>query len=386
MTNSNKSQSITFPCIKITQPIGEFFIASIDSQLLYTMTYTDIRKIEGRDIEKYLGIQRPLDPNRVTTLKQYVKTIDACFPTGVIIAVEGLCCHFDEKTNQMTLSEYKDPDDEKNNIPFEKIGKILDGQHRLEGLLGYKGPKFEINVSIFVDIDLSNQAYIFSTVNLAQTKVNKSLAYDLFDLAKARSPQKTCHLIAVGLDTQEKSPFYKRIKRLGVATEGRFDEKITQANFIEKLLPYISNSPDVDRDLYLRGKKPPLINADESLKLIFRNMFIQDKDLDIAEIIINFFNAIKTKWPTAWESSGKGDILNRTNGLRALMRFLKPAYLYISRPGLIPTKDQFLKVFNKVDFKDSDFNVDNFPPGTSGESKLYNALIEKSGVNLASKD
>src|SRR5882762_10468420 len=90
---------------------------------------------------------------------------------------------------------------------------------------------FQLSVSVFVDIDMEDQAYIFSTVNLAQTKVNRSLAYDLFELANSPSPQKTCHNIAVALDTITVSPFHKRIKRLGSATPGRNSETITQATF-----------------------------------------------------------------------------------------------------------------------------------------------------------
>jgi hypothetical protein len=38
--------------------------------------------------------------------------------------------------------------------------------------------------------------------------------YDLTELAKTRSPHKTCHDVAVVLDNESSSPFYQRIKRL----------------------------------------------------------------------------------------------------------------------------------------------------------------------------
>ena len=107
-----------------------------------------------------------------------------------------------------------------------------------------------------MDIDIAEQAFIFSTVNLAQTKVNRSLVYDLYDLAKARSPQKVCHMIAVALDTHENSPFHQRIKRLGVATKGRYRETINQATFVQALMKYTSNTEMKDRDLYMRGANP----------------------------------------------------------------------------------------------------------------------------------
>lgn len=372
----------TFSCIRIKQPIGEFYIASIKSQILRDITFTDVRRIEGeRGFETYLGIQRPLKESRVQEIQKYVTSPDACFPTAVILSVKGVCAKFDEKTSKMTLSSYEDEEDVNNNIPSNSIAQVIDGQHRIEGLRNYQADDFEINVSIFIDIDVAEQAHLFSTVNLAQTKVNKSLVYDLFDLAKARSPQKTCHNIAVTIDKNEDSPFFEKIKRLGTSTEGRFSETITQATFVEALMKYISSDPISDRSLYMKNKKPDLEKNLKNLEsYMFRNMFIEEKDFDITDIIWNYFSAVQTKWPRAWEYSGQGLILNKTNGFKALMRFLKDVYLYLGIPGNVPSKQDFLNVFNKIDMIDDDFNTDKFKPGSSGESSLYKEFLNKSGI------
>ena len=208
-------RSIAFLCIKVSQPIGTFYIASINYRDLCAITLFDVRRIVSeREVETYLGIQRPLITRRVEEIKKYVNTVDATFPTAVIVAVDGKCANYNEKTRSMTLSNYVDVAKDEEPILFRQIARVLDGQHRLEGLnKGYKDSLFEINVAIFISIDIAEQANIFSTVNLAQTKVNKSLAYDLFALARSRSPQKSCHNIAVALDQNVKSPFYKKIKR-----------------------------------------------------------------------------------------------------------------------------------------------------------------------------
>jgi DGQHR domain-containing protein len=224
------------------------------------------------------------------------------------------------------------------------------------------------------------QAYIFSTVNLAQTKVNKSLVYDLFDLAKARSPQKVCHNIPVALDQSEQSPFYHRIKRLGVATEGRFNETITQATFVQSLMQYISKNELRDRDLYKRRKTPSKAGAEESKVLIFRNMMIEGQDTQIADVIWNYFDSVRDKWPKAWNATGRGIMLNKTNGFRGLMRFLRHAYLYLAAPGEVPSKQEFAKVFKRIGLSDDEFNTDNFKPGTSGEVTAYRVLRETSGI------
>lgn len=378
-----KTISIELPCIKITQPLGDFFIASINSKELCEITDFDVRRmIKERDIETYLGIQRPVNDKRVKEIGEYVNTLDACFPTSVILAIDGSCASYDAEKGKLTLSNYVEPERFEEKIHYRQIAKVLDGQHRIEGLKSYlqKSP-FDINVSIFIDMDIENQAYIFSTVNLAQTKVNKSLVYDLYDLAKTRSPQKTCHNVAVGLDKHKDSPLFHRIKRLGVATQGRFNETITQATFVQSLMPYISSNPQKDRDVFLRKRLPELGKTIDLENLIFRQLFLQEKDLAIADIVWNYFDAIKQKWPDAWQLSTQGLMLNRTNGFKALMRFLKPAYLTCRMAEQIVTTEKFFELFEGISLKDADFNVEKFPPGTSGESTLFRELMTQSGLD-----
>ena len=103
-------------------------------------------------------------------------------------------------------------------ILYRQIARVLDGQHRIAGLSEYSGENFDLDVTVFVGIDIAQQAQIFSTVNLEQTKVNKSLAYDLFALAASRSPQKSYvtmwwwRLIRTQLVLS-----YHKVKRLGTA-------------------------------------------------------------------------------------------------------------------------------------------------------------------------
>lgn len=103
---------------------------------------------------------------------------------------------------------------------------------------------------------------------------------------------------------------------------------------------------------------------------------IENRDTDIAEILMNYFSAVRERWPSAWDATGTGMILNRTNGFRALMRFLRHAYLFLVAPGEIPSKQKFMGIFQRIQLTDDNFTVDNFRPGTSGEVKLYNTLKE----------
>ncbi|PKO84804.1 MAG: hypothetical protein CVU17_01075 [Betaproteobacteria bacterium HGW-Betaproteobacteria-11] len=378
IASANEPQfEFSVDAISVRQPIGEFLIASIPSKRLWEISYFDVRRmLKDRDIETYLGIQRPLNPDRVSELQSYVRTVDACFPTAVILAIESRCASFDSATNRLTLKNVPNPEEGHDPVYYRNIAKVLDGQHRIAGLIDYPNDDFEVNVSIFIDIDIEDQAYIFSTVNLAQTKVNRSLAYDLSELTKTRSPQKTCHNIAVALDQLASSPLHQRIKRLGTATPGRRDEMLTQATFVESLMPFISAAPTMDRDILKRGNKLATPSQAEIEKHPLRPFFVSGNDMKIADVLFRYFSAVQSRWPNAWSSNEKGMILNRTNGFRALMRALLVICRAIKPHEKLPEESNFQELFARVNLNDDGFNVETFSPGTSGESLLFKKLVD----------
>jgi DGQHR domain-containing protein len=342
----------------------------MDAQDVVTISYADIRRILAgtpRDVEEFSGIQRPLSQKRVEELRQYVRTVDAAFPTSVILQIGSEDAEYDEKTAAMRVKRDGD------------VAKIIDGQHRIEGLREYSGA-FQLNVTIFVDMDIEDQALLFATINLKQTKVNKSLAYDLFDFARARSPQKTCHEIARLLNSKEGSPFYHKIKILGTATRGR-DETLTQAGFIDRLMPYISDNPMRDRDALKRGQSLSDPKPELKRQLVFREFFKSGRDAEIAKIVWNFFAAVEARWPSAWSESRPGMILNRTTGFRALMKVLPSAYRRIAGDAseVVPT-EAFAGLLASVQLQDKDFTREKYLPGTGGEAALLKDLLRHTGL------
>ena len=71
-------------------------------------------------------------------------------------------------------------------------------------------------------------------------------------------------------------------------------------------------------------------------------------------------------------------MLNKKIGFKALMRFLRDVYLNKTSPGGVPKKNEFLDVLKRIKIKDHEFNIENFRPGTSGESLLYRRLQSES--------
>lgn len=365
------TNAIVFHCIEVRQPIGTFYVGALSSRDLAKISYADVRRIrEGlpRDVEEFSGIQRPLSESRVQELRQYVTTVDASFPTSIIVAVRSNDAEFDPK-GVMKLRNAQD------------VAKIIDGQHRIAGLEGYKGPPFEMNVTIFIDMDIEDQALLFATINLKQTKVNKSLAYDLYEFATVRSPQKTAHNIARLLNSKDGSPFYQRIKILGVATGGR-DETITQAGFVDRLLPLLSNDPMGDRDALKRGRPLPDSHTDQALP--FRRLFAEDRDAEIAKNIWNLFDAVRGRWPDSWASPERGMVLNRTTGFSALMRFLGIAFRRLDPShSRVIASAEYGALLRKVQIEDRGFSSDRYLPGSSGQSRLLNELLAGSGLGEA---
>lgn len=386
------SKELKLTVLKVRQPIGDFYIASISAQDLVDISFSDVRRLakDQRDLEKYLGIQRPVSPKRIKEIKQYIEGEDSTFPTSVILAVDEKCAEYDSSQNgigTLILKEYQgNTADETDSIPYSKIAKVIDGQHRIAAFMDennnwcfdYGHRDFDINVAIFIGADVSEQANIFATVNLAQTKVNKSLVYDLTELAKTPSPHKTCHNVAVALDKEPSSPLHHRIKRLGTATPGRKKEPLTQASFVESLVKFISPNPVQDRNDLLAGKRIKPATGVDLQKFPFRNLFLEEREVDITEIIYNYFKAVERKWPDSWNATDRvGNLLPRSNAFKAFMIYLREdAYPALAQGnyGLIPSVNDFYRKLDHIELKDDDFTTRNFAPGSGGQATFLKML------------
>mgnify|MGYP002622717633 CR=1 FL=1 len=340
-----------------------------------------------------MGIQRKVSTKRVQELSDYVNTIDATFPTAVILAIDERCVElrpicsksaeeFASTAFVMRLMNVPGDLDGSDTVLFREIAQVIDGQHRIVGLQHRveKDSDFEINVAIFVGMDIADQAAVFSTVNLAQTKVNRSLAYDLFAYRENRSPEKTAHQVTLLLDQRPGSPFYHRIKRLGTRTEGRFGETLSQATIVKSLLAYITSNYIRDRDIGNRGGRWPAVTESDAYRLIFRPWFVANEDEKIALQMWSYFQAVSNRWPEAWRANEPGIILNRTNGFLALMRFLRPAYLSVAEPGTVVDVGAFEQIFQRCDLEEADLNRNRFVPGSSGQKALYDYLMDSTGL------
>lgn len=429
-------QELLLDVIEVNQRMGTYYISSIKAKDLLRISYIDRARMEQGEDERasYLGIQRKLDPKRVKKIADFVMEKDSVFPTSILLSLNENCVTINNnkqnlqlQLDSLTEEELRDKVNDNiisnKNIENFKVGglaKVLDGQHRLAGLAHaikkLKEPEqlnlfddetniellnslenFELDVAFFIGYDLHEQAKIFSNVNLSQTKVNKSLVYNLEEYSKKRSPQQICHNIAKVLDTSKNSPFYHYIKMLGLKTDGRhYIEPLTQATFVESLISLLSKNPERDRDLVNRGKLFGSVTYydkytdKEYEQFIFRKLYEDKKDAQIMDILWNYFTAVKNKWPNAWEDVANS-LLPKNNCFRALIRFLRDKYnsLVTTKNNGIPSVDEFMFLFKNLEIQDEDFNSSKgiFPRGDGGMSKFYKYLCKQiSYSELKNKD
>lgn len=372
------SNSLIIPALKISQPIGDLYVAKIKATDLLSIAYSDIRAIADETYRNtYLGIQRKLDSRREKEISKYVRTFDATFPTSIVVYIDEDDVELIEETKETLQIKIKNPSG--------RIAKIIDGQHRLAGIQSalenlkncqdllsdnnkelHKLENFELSLTILVGMDIAEQANIFAKVNLTQTKVNKSLVYDLEEYSKIRSPYKSAHNIAIALNYNASSPFYKKIKRLGCIDFGT--ETLTQQTFVETLVKlFISPEPEKDRDDIA---KRVTISTNELSKFPFRKLFMDDNDVTIAQILYNYFKAVEQKWEKAWQDSSY--LLSKNNGFRALMKYLK--YIYPLTNTDIPTTEIFYNYFKDFELTSEEITPKTFVLGERGMNDFYKYL------------
>jgi len=298
---------IDVPCIVVSQPIGTFYLAPMSAADL--LMRVDILR-RGMSDDQRKNIQRKLSENRRHEIAEYVSDPDATFPTSIIVSAYDGAVEYDESRRILKMKS-------------GTIGKVLDGQHRLEGISlainrGAVGEAqdFELPVVFMLGLEPEDEAYVFSIINSKQSPVQSSLIFDLFDLRKTRSPRKTCHDLAQALNAREGGPFYRGIKMLG--TKNFDSEYLSQGTFAKELLKLITKRPDE----YERAEKSNVpVQPDPDCP--FNALYIQQNDAMIGKILENYFSAVASVFSDEWSANPEKFVLRKAVGYTALMMVLK---------------------------------------------------------------
>ncbi len=344
--------------IPFEQPAGSFLLAILPASELIRISKADPRRFDEASMDTAGGIQRDPSWKRINEIAAYASTVDAAFPTPILLAL-------DERDYRLRTNNIE--------ITGDHVADIVDGQHRIEGLkVSDAQQDFIIPVVFILSPTEEQKALIFATINGKQTKVPASLIYDLFGVTKTRSPQKTAHEIARALNSTPDSPWFKRLKMLGRKTPGS-QESLSQGTFVKFLLPCISKRPDLVRDTLKRNEEAEIEND-----CVFSEYFIKDKDSTILKILLNVFKAAQKTWPEEWEDP-EGYILTKTNGFTGIMKAL-PEMVSKGKASKDLSKGFFSAIFRRVKNKmrrdGMEFTIEHFEPSAAGETRFKNLILE----------
>lgn len=336
---------------EIKQPIGTFFVGKMSAKDIINISSVSRRK--GNQ-----GHQRLLKEKRAKEIALYCKDPDATFPTPIILSVSD---------NDFRNKDCPIPDV----VCFEydetkKFAEILDGQHRMAGISKSSNFDFDLPVIIMFSLREEQKAYVFSTINGNQAKVDRSLIYDLFDLSETPSPYKTCHQLARTMNSDKDSPFYRRLKMLE-KRENR-SETISQSTFVTNLCDYlISKNPQED-EINIKRNLP----LENNPKLPLRKYFINGKDDVILRILMNYFTAAESVFYKEWNDP-ENYILTKSVGFEGLVSALTILIPSGEKVGDL-SREHFIKIFKELKEELHRTNIDLTSQSFSSSSQNANQL------------
>lgn len=363
--------------IEVRQNLGKFVVCPIKASHLLKISKPFPRGYD-KEADAFVGIQRTIDNQKISELKQYIYTEDACFPNSIIT---NLDTSFLEKfTDEEIRIKIVDEDEPESRAIF-----IIDGQHRVESFRGENiKEEFDLLVAIFFGLSIEEQAFLFSTINNKQKKLNSSLVQDLNDLFTLETPEKIVHVLTKLFNSQKNSPWYNKIKILGKNVEneeGKTDGIMSQYSFAKEIIKLIYGGGQtyfsLRNILKKNGKRESINNHDEfkdySKKYMLWDKYVNSEEDRIYKSLLIYFSVIQEQFPNEWGE--KKYILNKTTGYIALMRFYK--YLY-ERNNNFMKKEEISDIFKKI--KDSgklkELTSKEYPSGVKGQKELYDDLVE----------
>lgn len=340
---------IAIPVIPVEQKGNLFYLGSIqakDFDFLYTVepTQYDVEReianaVKIGDDDSYLaflrtkshesdGFQRNADSVRVKQIKQFLCDEKYAFFPNTIIAT---CDLLEEANDQLRDEHFLEAFSENSAIlssdrilyvPYKpNVILIIDGQHRLEGIRGVFEEKsracedYDLIISFMLNLDRATIAQLFYTINYTQKSVNKSLLYHLTGEFSGGIDRTTfLHETVKLMNELDVSPFYRRVKMLGIVPLGTDDKAkaaltISQAFLIDALDGTIS-------DTKLASLYAPIFLA-----------YYKDKrkHIEIIRFILRYFEAvrdIRRDWDTPDTS-----MISKTVGIGALIKTMH--YIFV---------------------------------------------------------
>ena len=113
---------MTYPILKFSQPAGDFFLTSMPASDVIRIAVADPRRYDPDAQGTAGGIHRVLSKSRVSEIARYCNTVDAAFPTAIILAVQQRDYKLNSTESRIEF------------LPAASFANIVDGQHRIIAL------------------------------------------------------------------------------------------------------------------------------------------------------------------------------------------------------------------------------------------------------------
>jgi len=190
--------------IRFKQKDLSFYSFVINSKMLRTIAFA---LPKSRDAPEQL--QRALDLSRVEEIGTYIKEDPrGVFPNNIILNLDS-CVKFHESPENPNEGVLIFPEVKEG----EKLGYILDGQHRLFGFERAEGVEFDLPVVALIDAPKDVAYKIFADINSLQVKVTPVLLQLLkSEIGDLEIDRGIAADIVYGLEKDSDSPLKDRIK------------------------------------------------------------------------------------------------------------------------------------------------------------------------------
>lgn len=374
-----------FLAMKVAQPFADYYACVIPSNILKEVSFS----LKAKNINGLIqGVQRSINPKRLHEISKFIDGESAAFPNSIILGANFLENGRYAGEEQRCLIE----DTGKDNVFILKIPKrnevlsIIDGQHRLYAF-DYSESSMDLLCAIYIDLAMPFQAFLFSTINYNQGKVDKSLAYQLFGYELENEdpsywPPETLAVYLVRL-FNKKEPLLGRVKYRTADEKNRKSNvswRISTAAIVESILSLLSKNPKDDRYLMnskkysegnlTYGRSALTDDADYPL----RRLYIQGNDKAIQEVLQLALDATNDIF---WKKIDDDNFLKKTVGIACIFKFLKDVLIKhgVSKNTIIKEFHDYLSIIkNSEDFSDSTA----FPPSTKGMNAAYRRMVDLS--------
>jgi DNA sulfur modification protein DndB len=258
--------------VVVEQNNRELYLTKLNARDLVQISYASVR---NRDQEEG-AVQRLLNPRRIDSLKDFtLKGGD--YPNCIILnwVDEKLKLRLQKGTIEIPIGT--------------RVAQIIDGQHRVEGIrAAIKAKqsigKMQVPVAFYQNLNTQECADIFLSINTEQKPVQRSLVFDLYNVASA-------HVV---------DPAAVRARDISATLNE------TQGSPFEGLI----RSPNVERPrVGPKGQKPgtgvDLSTVVTSLKPlveekgIFEQVGVTELEMQTSALL-NFFSVLKEWYGTFW--------------------------------------------------------------------------------------